>query len=180
MTLHDTHQGGSCRRPRGLRSAGGKAAVGLFLICALALSLFSAGRAGPPPLLSRADAIEIALDVVVPATAPRPVTAYMTAGMLMPGDTVVFEIQTAFLTQNPIPATKLKKATQLSQQEHLYPLDAALGPVTRPGTPFPDEDVEPPVENRGLVHPEIEVFNAGVQALPMGLGLPDQRPGALS
>ena len=83
-------------------------------------------------------------------------------------DTVVFEIQTGLLDQNPIPVTKLKKATQLSQQEHLYVFDAALGPVTRPGTPFPDEDLEPPRENRGLIHPEIEVYNAGEQALSTG------------
>ena len=37
--------------------------------------------------------------------------------------------------------------------------DAGLGPVAGPLTPFPDEDLAPPVENRGLVYPEIEVYN---------------------
>jgi len=59
--------------------------VGLLLCAGLAIT---AARADDPVLMTRAEAIEAAFDVLVPADLDHKATAFLTPNMLAPGDVV--------------------------------------------------------------------------------------------
>jgi len=62
--------------------------IGALLSAGGVIVALQPGQAGPPPLLDRQAAIEIAMDVINPATLDHAVTAFIDLSMLGPGDVV--------------------------------------------------------------------------------------------
>jgi len=67
---------------------------------------------------------------------------------------------------NPIIATNIKVVTNFSIQDHYYPFDAGIGPVDDLFYEFPDPEISPPAESKGIVFPGVTVYNAGEQEFP--------------
>jgi hypothetical protein len=62
--------------------------IGAAISAGAVIALLQPGQAGPPPLLDRQAAIEIAMDVINPATLDHDVTAFIGPAMLVSGDEV--------------------------------------------------------------------------------------------
>jgi hypothetical protein len=91
------------------------------------------------------------------------------AGKLGKCTNIVVDLLTSTLesdNSNPINTTNIKVVTNFSLQDHYYPFDSGVFPVDDLFYEFPDPDISPPAESKGIVFPHINVYNAGEQEFP--------------